>query len=664
MWKRAASETLPAAATSNTTTAPDVAESSSFVETALPPKPATDSNSILPEQLASPAVTSSPEHAPSDSHPCALIRTSGLFDADFYDSQLRARGLDRGELSALEHYLQHGDSKGIAPNPLFDPLYYAQTNPDVAAHGVNTLSHYVKYGFREGRNPHPLVDLALIADQLGPDFKGDPLTAYLASSGPALRPHRLVDPLFIYEAQRRLAPSDVRPSLVFYLAQDPDTLNPSADFDGFAYRQMYPDTQPLPPLCHYAWRGEAEGRRVMKDRASLGRVMPQIEAAAAFDPDIVKPFADMTRLHVQSGYDLLRREIRLYQLLTRAAGAGPYAHVFLVPWLKFGGAERAAIHLAAALLEAHPRERVLFVCTQSDEVEALNWAPVTRRLTVARVAKEIDDVNDTYMAFANYLRFAGCRHLYVVNSRFGWTLIEKYGHALKSLHALHGFAFCHDYDSAGRKAGYAWTHLRPAMPHLAALVSDNSRTLEEFARERRFDARDREKFFCLYLPVDPTLVGRFRTRSRIIFRKGRGVGIGRSGRDDSASRRGSTGSWRSRGRSRRWISGSGVASASNSARTCPPISRLAGHSPSSATCRCTRRRFSCTRRGGTACPMCCSKRARRVCRSWAPKSAASPTSSTSPRVGWSRATPTPRLMRPRSGRCSIIPPKRWRDAIA
>jgi glycosyltransferase involved in cell wall biosynthesis len=74
--------------------------------------------------------------------------------------------------------------------------------------------------------------------------------------------------------------------------------------------------------------------------------------------------------------------------------------------------------------------------------------------------------------------------------------------------AAYGFAFCHDYDDAGRKAGYAWTHLRTCLPHLAALVSDNSRIWPQLAADHRFDARDRAKLFCLYLPVDPTLAGR------------------------------------------------------------------------------------------------------------------------------------------------------------
>ena len=83
--------------------------------------------------------------------------------------------------------------------------------------------------------------------------------------------------------------------------------------------------------------------------------------------------------------------------------------MILAPWLKRGGADRAVVALARALLERDAAARVLIVCTQDDAVEALDWAPVSRRLSIARVAAELDDRHDTFVAFANFLRFAGCR---------------------------------------------------------------------------------------------------------------------------------------------------------------------------------------------------------------------------------------------------------------
>ena len=134
-----------------------------------------------------------------------------------------------------------------------------------------------------------------------------------------------------------------------------------------------------------------------------------------------------------NGYDMARREFRLYRLLAKAAGRRDHAHVILTPWLKRGGADRAVLHLARALLENDAEARVLIVCTQDDAVEALDWAPLSRRLSVAaRRARNRRARTTPFVAFCNFLRFTGCRHLYVVNSRFGWDLFEKYGHALRA----------------------------------------------------------------------------------------------------------------------------------------------------------------------------------------------------------------------------------------
>ncbi|MBY0294466.1 MAG: hypothetical protein K2X71_00250 [Methylobacterium sp.] len=35
----------------------------------------------------------------------------------------------------------------------FDPVYYLDTYPDVAAHGCDPLEHYLVFGWKEGRDP-------------------------------------------------------------------------------------------------------------------------------------------------------------------------------------------------------------------------------------------------------------------------------------------------------------------------------------------------------------------------------------------------------------------------------------------------------------------------------------------------------------------------------
>ena len=443
--------------------------------------------------------------APAASRPWA--RLSVLFDEAYYRANAEARGLPVGDDDPIDHYVEKGDAARIPPHPLFDPDYYAAHSPDVVRAGVNLLAHFVTYGRREGRNPHPLVDLALIRSQLGADFDGDPLQAYLQSRAGQLQPHPLIDAGFVAERQRRLDPRDDRPSLLFYLTSDPDQVNPSDGFDNFSYRRLYPECAGMNPLAHFVRFGEARGLRPPRGRGPVARVVALIEAAAALDPDIVKPFADPAAVPVLDGYDEARREFRLYRALAKATGRRPHAHVILTPWLKRGGADRAVVSLARALLENDAQTRVLIVCTQEDSVEALDWAAPSRRLSVAKLAREIDDNHDSCAAFCNFLRLHGCRHLYVVNSRFGWDLIANYGATLKRMFRLYGFAFCQDYDDKGRRAGYAWTHLAQAIDPLTAVVSDNGLSFAEFAGDHGFDAADTAKLFRLPLPVDERLDG-------------------------------------------------------------------------------------------------------------------------------------------------------------
>ena len=84
------------------------------------------------------------------------IRRSGLFNADFYFAR-------RGQRcpNPIEDYLREGETKGIPPSALFDPLYYRLANPDVAAAGRSPLLHYIRHGSKEGRLPNRFATAAL-----------------------------------------------------------------------------------------------------------------------------------------------------------------------------------------------------------------------------------------------------------------------------------------------------------------------------------------------------------------------------------------------------------------------------------------------------------------------------------------------------------------------
>jgi len=81
---------------------------------------------MAPEETveAAPDPSPQPELAPDPLGDAALIRNSGLFDADYYCARypdVAASGLD-----PVDHYLQIGAAKGYDPSPLFDTGYYAR----------------------------------------------------------------------------------------------------------------------------------------------------------------------------------------------------------------------------------------------------------------------------------------------------------------------------------------------------------------------------------------------------------------------------------------------------------------------------------------------------------------------------------------------------------
>ncbi len=82
-------------------------------------------------------------------HPADLetVRSSGLFDPTFYlDSypDIAASGMD-----PLDHYLRWGACEGRRPHLLFDGEWYRRRNSDVG--DMNPLVHYLRRGRDEGR---------------------------------------------------------------------------------------------------------------------------------------------------------------------------------------------------------------------------------------------------------------------------------------------------------------------------------------------------------------------------------------------------------------------------------------------------------------------------------------------------------------------------------
>ncbi|KQP36904.1 rhamnan synthesis F family protein [Methylobacterium sp. Leaf100] len=210
-----------------------------------------------------------------------------LLDRTFYladNPDVAAQGTD-----PMRHFIEHGEAEGRSLHPLFDPVWYRETNPtagplplrhflsgqggdphplfdgrwyrqtypDVVGSNLDAFLHYIAHGAREGRDPHPLFDTAWYVAR-HPEARRAPLVHYL--SGQGTWPHPLFDDVWYRQAHAKSLASGLNP-LVQYVAGGWREHNPNPFFHLYWYSDQVPELagRASNPLIHYVRTGEAAG---------------------------------------------------------------------------------------------------------------------------------------------------------------------------------------------------------------------------------------------------------------------------------------------------------------------------------------------------------------------------------------------------------------------
>ncbi|KAA0083030.1 glycoside hydrolase family 99-like domain-containing protein [Trinickia soli] len=216
-----------------------------------------------------------------------LVRSSGLFDAEFYlagNPDVRSAGID-----PATHYLTFGWREGRDPSAAFSATQYLACHPDVVDANVDPLTHYLRFGIAERRATACNITCApeiVDNDSSAPGeagggatlAEGSILTALgemgQPSDGEMARAKRIETEV---EAIQKSGLFDER----FYLSMYPELQisaadaikdycvygwragrNPSDDFDTNYYRETYRDIRDadINPFWHYAIAGKDECR--------------------------------------------------------------------------------------------------------------------------------------------------------------------------------------------------------------------------------------------------------------------------------------------------------------------------------------------------------------------------------------------------------------------
>jgi glycosyltransferase involved in cell wall biosynthesis len=228
-----------------------------------------------------------------------LIRTSGLFDANWYVRH-NAGGLTLREDAAL-HYVTRGHHLGFEPGPHFSGREYLARYPDVAAEGFNPLVHYVMHGRHEGRAivGEPVPDGAPPAS-VGAQFRAPGTRAPEVSSltrqqqrtlreqATLIRGSGLFDANW-YVENNPVDAFALRDPVIHYLREGSGQgFDPGPRFSGRRYLGAYPDVvqEGMDPLLHYVLHGAAEGRNAYAVPPPMA-FAPAPPATIASEPAVV-----------------------------------------------------------------------------------------------------------------------------------------------------------------------------------------------------------------------------------------------------------------------------------------------------------------------------------------------------------------------------------------
>jgi len=257
-----------------------------------------------------------------------LMRTHRALCSSFVSDELfrHAFGAGRANIGTVARYL----ATPIADRPVlsyyFDPGYYRDMHPDVAAADIDPLLHFIESGLVEERTPHPLVDIKYILSQdsgllgippqiellvelleydlaipspyfdpahyraeLGPNAPSNALLRHFLTAGlwGRHKPNAWLD-LYWYSEYHIDCPKDPYSALRHFIQTgDPEGRAASRDFDGRQYLLRNPDVAAagVPPFRHFVTQGRLESRE------ATPLLVPAAPARSAAPPDVGLPFA-------------------------------------------------------------------------------------------------------------------------------------------------------------------------------------------------------------------------------------------------------------------------------------------------------------------------------------------------------------------------------------
>jgi glycosyltransferase involved in cell wall biosynthesis len=202
-----------------------------------------------------------------------------------------------------------------------------------------------------------------------------------------------------------------------------------------------------------------------------------------------------------------------YAKLSALIGSSP-THIFLLPFIRHGGADLGAIHFMTAVVKENPESRVVCLTTENSDSPWTGKLP--EEVRVVEVGKLLANfpVDEQATLLLRLLLQKSPQVIHNIHSPLGFKLFSDNGTALATQSKLFLSLFSVGLSAEGRMVGYALDYLPLTMNCLTAVLTDNRQVVEQLCDLYGFE---REKFSVIYFPVTHSLKPReFKSRGHVL----------------------------------------------------------------------------------------------------------------------------------------------------
>lgn len=180
-------------------------------------------------------------------------------------------------------------------------------------------------------------------------------------------------------------------------------------------------------------------------------------------------------------------------------------YLFLVPWLKTGGADLVILNYVKGILAANPNAKITVLATELTDSPWKTLLPGSVQfVTLNEAFYSLAEEQQTRLLGTLLVQLAP-KHLHVINSFIGHRLFGEYAKSLSKVTRLYVSLFSVDHLASGRRVHGLLDHLSHSIDYIQKVLTDNQHIIDNFVL---WLALPKDKFAVEYQPYSGTVIRR------------------------------------------------------------------------------------------------------------------------------------------------------------